>query len=334
VPPRGGDRPGVDTASLRTDEQVDMSPERSRVLVTGATGFVGSSLARRFASQHDLHLVARPGSSLATVSDLVDRAAVHRCDLTDARDTDRLVRAVAPQVVVHAAAYGTRPGQDDVPQMARVNVLGTMNVVEACRGLSMKSIVATGSYVEYGAKSHAMHEGDRLEPVSEYGVTKAAATLYCREAAQRLGLPITVLRLFTAYGPHEPGHRLVPTIIKAALAAERPRLSSPGSVRDWIFIDDIADAVLRIVERPQPGSVLNVASGVEASVGDVVQALRTLVPGAPEPIYGLEEPRSYEVPRCRGDSSALHRATGWAPRHSLLEGLTRSLAWWRASAGR
>lgn len=311
----------------------DMSLNPNRVLLTGATGFVGSNLARKLASRHDVHVLARIESSLAPVSDLLDRVTVHRCDLTDARDTGRLVRAVAPEVVMHTAAYGTRPSQGDVRHMAQVNLLGTMNVMEACRGLPMKCIIATGSYVEYGAKSHAMHEEDRLEPVSEYGVTKAAATLYCQQAAQRLGLPITVLRLFTAYGPNEPGHRLVPTIIRAVLAAERPRLSSPGNVRDWIFIEDVADAFVRIMEFPQPGSVLNVASGLQVSVGDVVRAVQTLVPSALEPIYGLEGSRTYEVPHCEGDSSALRNATGWEPRYSLVEGLARTIAWWRGRGG-
>ena len=112
--------------------------------------------------------------------------------------------------------------------MLAVNMLGTVNLLTACLEVGFTGFVHTGSSSEYGFKDHAPREDEYLEPNSDYAVTKAAATLYCRQIAVDRGVNVTTLRLYSAYGPWEEPTRLVPTLIAKGLGGEIPELVSPG----------------------------------------------------------------------------------------------------------
>ena len=113
-------------------------------------------------------------------------------------------------------------------------------------------LVNTGSSSEYGIKNSAMKESSLLEPVTEYGVSKAAATLFCQSYAVTENLPIVTLRLFSPYGRYEQKSRLVPSVILAALQKINPKISSRQFVRDFIFIDDVLDAYEAVTQSQKP----------------------------------------------------------------------------------
>ncbi|MCX6356677.1 MAG: NAD-dependent epimerase/dehydratase family protein, partial [Candidatus Aureabacteria bacterium] len=185
-----------------------------RVMITGATGFVGANLARRMLREkHEVHLLLRKGYQAWRIEGIRPAVSTHEVDLGNPGQLDRTVARIKPDWVFHLAAHGAYSSQTDPREMVQTNIVGTMNLVSACMKTGFDALINTGSSSEYGFKDHAPPETEWLEPNSHYAVTKASATLFCRYTAQRAKLPIITLRLYSVYGPYEEPTRLMPTLI-------------------------------------------------------------------------------------------------------------------------
>ena len=149
------------------------------------------------------------------------------------------VKNIHPDFIFHTATYGGRADQKNTEKIIETNITGTVNLLRSCRDINVSLFVNTGSSSEYGIKNSAMTESCLLEPVTEYGVSKAAATLFCQTYATTDNLPIITLRLFSPFGWYEQKSRLVPSVILAALQKINPEISSRQFVRDFIYIDDV-----------------------------------------------------------------------------------------------
>src|SRR5689334_21363314 len=159
-----------------------------RVIVTGATGFVGANLSRRLLRDgHDIHLLVRQGYAPWRVADICNVVQLHEVDLADRSVLSRVLATIRPDWIFHLAAYGAYSSQTDLYRIVETNFLGTINLVEACLPGGFDAFVNTGSSSEYGFKDHAPPEHDWLEPNSHYAVAKASATLFCRYTAQSKG---------------------------------------------------------------------------------------------------------------------------------------------------
>lgn len=159
---------------------------------------------------------------------------------------------------------------------------------------------------------------------------KAAATLFCRSEAVRKGLPIVTLRLFSPFGPWDDPKRLIPYVIKSLLAGEPPTLSSPHSVRDYIFIDDVIDCYVSFIGRPaSSGVVFNIGSGRQYSIGEVVERLRKIIDNSITPRWGVIPDRRIEPSCWVADMAQTARKLDWVPTIPLEEGLARTVNWLR-----
>src|SRR5204863_142015 len=151
---------------------------------------------------------------------------------------------IQPEWVFHLAAHGAYSWQTDVQQMVKTNLLGTINLVQACLNTGFDSFVNAGSSSEYGYKNHPPSEQELPEPNSHYAVSKVAATLFCQHTSRREGVRIRTLRLYSAFGAYEDPNRLMPTLIGRCLKGEFPPLVRPETARDYVYIDDVVDAFL------------------------------------------------------------------------------------------
>jgi nucleoside-diphosphate-sugar epimerase len=300
-----------------------------RVLVTGATGFVGACLTRRLAEAgHEVHLLLREDSPTWRLADILDRLVLHRLDLRDAAAVGQAVRAAGPEVVYHLATFGGFAGQSDAGEIIATNLLGTVNLLAACQETGFVRFVNTGSSSEYGPKESPMQEHDLLEPAGAYGVAKGAATLYCRAEALAKGLPVVTLRLFSPYGPWDDPRRLIPYVISTLLRGESPRLAGATAVRDFVFIDDVVALYLSLLtSAAPPGAVYNVGSGSQRSTGEVVRLITELIGNGVEPLWGAVAHQRQEPARWEADISLVRRELGWQPTTSLRDGLQRTIAW-------
>ena len=254
-----------------------MSESPRRALVTGATGFIGANLARRLVRDgHDVHLLVRPADARWRIDPIVKDLRLHEVTLEDQERVEDVVTNIEPEWVFHLAAYGSYSSQKDVQAIVATNYNGTVNLVEACLKTDFEAFVNAGSSSEYGHKDHAPSESELTEPNSHYAATKAAATLYCRFTAEQTKRRLSTLRLYSVFGPWEDPTRLLPTLVIYGLRGELPPLVSPSIARDYVYVDDAVDAFILAAQTPteDPGPVLNVGTGVQTSLDQLVQLVQ------------------------------------------------------------
>ena len=197
-----------------------------------------------------------------------------------------MVTKVTPDRVYHLVHYGGNRGQGDGAEVRRTIIEGTACLYAACQKVpTIKSIVNAGSSSEYGAKKDAMREDMLPEPNIEYGIAKLWATLYGEYLRREKGMPITTLRIFSAYGPYEAGARLFPGVTMSLMEGKSPKLSDPNSVRDFIYVDDIVRAFITATEKPH--GVYNIGTGVQSSLREVVKLLCSELGSTIELTWGL-----------------------------------------------
>jgi nucleoside-diphosphate-sugar epimerase len=302
------------------------------VLVTGGSGFVGACAVHELAGRgHEVHVLLREPARAWRLATVRQRLHIHRADLLDAAATRAIVKAVRPRAVLHLAAHGAYERQADARAILQTNVLGTWNLLEAAAEFGVPLFVNTGSSSEYGFKAEPMRETDRLEPNSFYAVAKAAQTHLCSLIAQRTSMATVVFRLFSVYGPWEEPIRLIPTMIRQARAGLPLEMVAPDVARDFVYVDDVLSILLdfpRLVGLR--GEVINLGTGKETSLREVVEEVTSLL-DSPSPVrWGTMAPRQWDATHWSANSSKAARLLGWAPRHSLRQGLRKTAEWMKA----
>ncbi len=306
-----------------------------RVIVTGATGFVGANLARRLLhTGHEVHLLVRPGSERWRIEDIRADVRLHELHLENASTVAPVVKRIRPEWVFHLAAHGAYSSQTDWQQMVQTNLCGTANLVSACLPTGFEALVNTGTSSEYGLKAHAPLESEVLEPNSHYAVTKAAATLYCQHAAKSHRVHLPTLRLYSVYGPYEDPQRLLPTLILAGLQGQLPPLVNPKIARDFVYVDDVVEAYLlaATVQAHEFGPVYNIGTGVQTKLREVVKLARRVLNVPAKPAWGTMPNRKWDTDSWICDNRKAQAALGWRPRHDLEAGFRKMVAWFQQAA--
>ncbi len=278
------------------------------VLVTGAGGFVGSRLVAALRGQG------------AEVHGLVRAEA----DLRDAAAVRAVVARVRPRIVFHVAAGAGHPADAAAQtEFLADTVLATQNLIEALGLAGIERLVHAGSSLEYGPRSGPMRETDPPAPATIRGVAKLAATELVRES----GLPATVVRPFSVYGPGEKQHRFVPAAISAALRNEPIPLTRPGIVRDFIFVDDVVEALLRAAHVPEAeGEIVNAGTGRQTTNEELVATLGAVLGRELDVRPGEFEARPWDTDSWVADTAKAERLLGWTARTTLAEGLAQTVA--------
>jgi UDP-glucose 4-epimerase len=296
-----------------------------RLLVTGASGFIGARVCRRAADAGAVvHALSRRPRSAA------DGIRWERGDLTDDTVARDLVRRVEPDVVLHLASEvaGSR-GLELVLPMLRANLLAAVSIMVACSEVGCSRVVLAGSMEEPN-----MADPDAIAQ-SPYAVAKWGALAYARHLHALHDLPVVHLRVFMVYGPGQLDLRkLVPYATVSFLRGEAPKLTSGARGVDWVYVDDVVDAFLRAAVEPGvAGQSLDIGSGELVTARALVVRLRELVGGDVDPAFGVIPDRRLENFRA-ADPALAAEAMGWRPQTPLEEGLTRTVAYYRANLDR
>jgi nucleoside-diphosphate-sugar epimerase len=295
------------------------------VLVTGASGFIGATLARRLSDLGAIvHGVSRrppgePGGVRWWESDLSDPGGVRR-----------LLDAVAPDVIFHLAGLVT--GARDVAAVLPVlhaNLVATVNLLVAATERRGARIVLAGSMEE------PSQEGTLPVPSSPYAASKLAAASYARMFHALYGTPAVWLRLFMVYGPAQPDTRkLVPYVTLSLLRGEAPMLSSGRRGIDWIYVHDVVDALLAAAAAQGiEGRTLDVGSGSIVTIRSMVERLVQMIDPAVVPQFGALPDRPLEHDPV-ADVNSTASCLGWRPRTPLEEGLHKTVDWYRQHSTR
>jgi nucleoside-diphosphate-sugar epimerase len=277
-----------------------------------------------------VHLILRPGYAPWRLQDVIKDVRVHQVSLDDADAVRDVVHEARPDWVFHLAAYGAYSNQTDMSQMVATNLLGWVALLDACVEAGVGAVVNAGSSSEYGFKKTPPTEDTLVEPNSHYAVTKAAATHYGQLTARTRNVRVTTLRLYSAYGPFEEPARLIPTLVRHALRGTLPPLVAPDTARDFVYVDDVCDAMLAAAASAGPsGAVYNVSTGVQTRLRDVVELVRQKLRVTAEPEWGTMPARSWDTDAWTGSNALIAREIGWKPATSLSAGLDRTIEWMR-----
>lgn len=296
----------------------------ARALITGASGFIGAHLAASLqAAGAEVHGTSREAQQRPGLR-------WHQVGPGDALGA--LVRELRPDVVFHLAARMDRGRRSELlAPMLLDNTVAVASLCDALLAAQGGRLVLLGTAEEYGAEPGPWVEGQREAPASPYGLSKAAATMVAELAHRTFGLRVVVGRPSVLYGPGQRGDQFIPSLIATCMAGERFAMTRGEQSRDFIFIDDLIDGMLRLGACDHHGRVFHLCAGVSVTVASVALRVQQMI-GRGSVDLGALPYRQVEA-MVQEMSPALARdVLGWQARVSLDEGLRRTIEAARAAS--
>ncbi len=305
------------------------------VAVLGATGFIGRFVARALVGQGaQVHLLVR---SAERANDLCHvwrlRVTVHELDLCDQSALARILADLRPAITFNLAGYGIDPTEQDEAEAHRVNTdlvecLARVVAEAADPSWSGQQLVHVGSAFEYGSAASDLAEDSVPAPTSWYGRSKLDGTRRLVEVARDAQLRAVTARLFTVYGPGEHVGRLLPSLVAAAASGEVLPLSAGLQRRDFTYVADVAEGLLRLaVSHAEPGAIVNLATGRLTTVREFAEtAARILRIPHERLLFGALPVRPDEMSHQPVAIELLRSLTGWKPPTAVPEGIRRTVS--------
>jgi len=311
-----------------------------RVLVTGGAGFIGSHVVERLLSREASVVVVDdlstgdPANLAHLVGGGMGRLTVHRAD----------VRRIPPKALagvthgVHLAARtDVAASMEDPVGYFESNVLGSVHVLQALRRAGARGAVVASSAAVYGDLPPPVDEDDLARPISPYGAGKLAVDLYAAYCTQEAGFPVAALRFFNVYGPRQhprsPYSGVISVFARAAIAGDDMVVHGDGrQTRDFVYVEDVAEAVERALLRPESAGVpINIATGRGTSVNLLARRLAAMGGGGSRVRHG--PPRVGDIRRSVARVDRARELLGFEATTGLSDGLRRTVEWMRVEIG-
>jgi nucleoside-diphosphate-sugar epimerase len=315
----------------------------SRVMVTGASGFIGRHvLGACVRAGHEVHAVSsRPGAGDDGAHPSQGDVRWHEADLLNPATASSLVARVRPELLVHLAWYAEHGRFWSSPENVRW-VESSLALIRAFADAGGRRAVIAGTCAEYDWAAIDPVSADRplprcnelhtpTGPHTLYGACKRAVNAVAESFAATVGVELAHGRVFFLYGPGEQPGRLVAQVARSLLAGEPVATSDGRQVRDFLHVEDVAQAFYAILGSDVLGAV-NIGSGEAVTVGQVIESIAARV-GRPELVRWGAQPRAEgDPPVLLADVGRLREEVGFSPRIELADGLATAVEWWRAQA--
>ena len=301
-----------------------------RVLVTGGSGFIGSHLVRRLlAEKADVHTIDISDKLRSRLSDVISGLHYYNVNLTNIPALQKLVKTVEPEIVYHLGAFALLHREMQyVGESLNSNVIGTVNLLDALQDTNFSCFVNTSTYDVYGHSPPPFKEDMKLSPPSPYSASKLAAEIYCNFYHDTYNYPITTLRPSNVYGPMQQTNRIIPEFIASCLRGKEFVMTKGEQKREFNYVEDIVQAfIVASSNKKAVGETFNVGAGQSYAIKEVVETIlgmfdrkieiRTTMP------YRKNEPQDMWC-----DNTKI-RALGWSPKFSLVQGLKKTVDWYK-----
>ncbi len=308
-----------------------------KILITGATGFIGSHLSELCVEKgHKVTAFDRynPNYNLGWLEKSKHRKKI-KFIFGDIRDYDSVSKAVSgSDIVIHLAALIGIPYSYVSPlAYIRTNIEGTYNVLEACKNHKIKQVIVTSTSETYGtAKYVPMDEKHPLLAQSPYAASKISADQIALSYWNSFKLPVKIIRPFNTFGPRQSSRAIIPTIILQALNNKNIKLGNLKPSRDFLYVEDTAKAYLEIMKcKKFFGKIVNVGSGKEISIKKIVFIIKKIINSKSKIITDRKRVRgkSSEVQRLKCDNTLIKKNTNWKVSKNFEDGLEETIEWFK-----
>lgn len=303
-----------------------------RILITGGSGFIFSHLTRRLVhAGAEVAIVTRYNSVIdnVRVADIWNHLHVIEADI---RDLDALqgIKNFKPQIVYHAAAYNhVGSSFSKYNEALDVNAKGSANILECYDDFERFIYISTSEVYGYQTQP-IFSETMSPQPISPYSVGKYAGELYCRMKMEILKRPIVILRPFNAFGPYQTRRAIIPEMIEACLTGNTVRSTEGRQTREFNYVSNLVDGFVLAAEKEAAiGQIINLGCGEEIAIGDLIRLIHKETDSQSLLQIGVLPHRPTEIWRMCADWNRAREILGWRPEVTFLEGLRRTIAWYR-----
>jgi len=302
-----------------------------RVLLTGATGFIGSHVARlALAAGHEVIALGRPSSSLHRLADVKDHLHLVEGDLREAAALETRLSAANPNLCLHLAWYA-EPGGKCLWAHENLDCLtGSLAFIRVLHALGCPRLVIAGTSVEYDISTGYVSETSPIRPQNLYAASKQALFLTASNFDVS-GWSMATARIFSVYGPWEDSRRLVPYVVSKLIAGKPCELTRGEQIRDYSHVEDAAGAVWAIAKSSVVGPV-NVASSKPVSVASIAERIGDIVGRRDLLHFGARPSPPGDPAFLVANTERLRDEVGWEPHYDLDSGLAHTIRWWRAQS--
>lgn len=298
-----------------------------RVLLTGASGFIGAHVTRRLlAAGCDVAALVVPGDPLTRLHDVAERLTLLTGDLNDLAVLRPALESWKPEACIHLAWYAEPGKYLHSPENLRA-LTASLNLLEELARIGCGQVVAAGTCAEYDTDRGFLREDGPTRPATLYAATKLSLCLIGQQMAAASGMNFAWARIFYPYGPQEDARRVVPALICSLMQGQPFPATRGEQVRDYLHVEDVAAAFWTLVEQGARG-IVNVSSGFPVPMRQLMETIAELTGRHDLIQFGAVPYRDWEPRFICGDNQRL-LALGWSPRYTQKAGLRQTIDWWQ-----
>ena len=297
-----------------------------KILIIGGAGFIGNNLAKKL-MDNGYQVFVYDNFSSGKISNLkfLGRARIIKGDIINYRKIASCIKKIQPNAIFHLAAIHYIPDCNKNPQKTyKVNVGGTRNILEAVSTINLKPFfIFTSSAAVYIKSSKALKESDKTYPICIYGETKLAAERLTKRICAKQKIPFVITRLFNVYGPNDGIPHVIPRIV-AQIKHQKGNieLGNLRPKRDFIYVDDVSDALYKILEHKPKSRVYNIGTGKEHSIKEIVALFIKFLPKKNLRVFPKKNlTRKKERLHLKANISKIKKELGWHPKNSINKGI-------------
>lgn len=290
-----------------------------KIIITGATGCVGSAIVRRALAQSmEVTCIVHEGSKRLSNLPQDERVKIVECNLSN---YSSLQISGEHDAFIHMAWEKTFGASRDDVEVQMRNIQYTLDACHLAKRCGCKVFVGAGSQAEYGVQSVDLTPDLPVRPESGYGTAKFAAGKLSALLCKSLGMRQNWVRILSVYGPNDGENTLISYVIRELKAGRSPELTKCEQIWDYLYADDAGDAILAIAEKGVDGKVYPLGSGKGRRLSDYIEDIRKIVNPAIEIKYGAKEYYPHQPMHLLADLSELTADTGWGSQNSFIKGI-------------
>jgi len=306
------------------------------LLITGASGFVGSHLLQRFLEKgiSKVSILLRAPENAWRLNGILEMPNLYviHGSLNSPETYKKKLKIFRPDVVVNLAWAGVEGGERNSEDQWN-NVFYMLELLKISHQCGAKRFIGFGSQGEYGNLNNKISEKDFERPTTVYGQSKLSAFKLGKVLADRLGIEFVWIRLFDPYGPKDGSNWFLSYIIKELLEGRSPKITYAEQFWDYIYIDDVVDAIIKIINQENIYGVFNLGSGKSIQLSEIVEKIRKIIGTDIEIQYGLVPYREDQIMHLEANIKKISSQINWMPLVEIDDGLEKTVNWWKSNLG-